>query len=293
MRVLIIGASGFIGRYVSRRLAASGHSVASAFNSRPPADDGAAWHRVEITDDAQLDALFHSSRPDAVIHLAAMADVGTAERNPQVATAVNATATESIARLSERHSARLVFVSTEYVFDGQHGPYLETAAPSPTTQYGRTKFEAEQSVAALCSRWSVLRTSIVYGWPAPGRRNFVPMLVDRLRRGEPYHGATNVYRSPVYVEHLVDGIVRIAEEAHAGIHHVAGSDWVTMYDFAVAVAVAVAEKFGLDSSLVIPASAPADDRLGLDCARTMSALGLPHPGLAQGLAAMRSAAPSR
>ena len=110
------------------------------------------------------------------------------------------------------------------------------------------------------------------------------MLVDRLRSGEPYHGATNVYRSPVYVKHLVDGIERIAEEAHTGIHHVAGSDWVTMYDFAVTVA----ERFGLDSNLVIPISAPTDDRMGLDCARTMSALGLPHPGLAQGLAAMRA-----
>ena len=287
MRVLIIGGSGFIGRYVSRRLAASGHSVASTFNSRPPADDGAAWHRVAVTDNAQLDALFQSSRPDAVIHLAAMADVGTAERNPDAARSVNATATEAIARLSERQSAHLLFVSTEYVFDGQSGPYLETDAPSPTTQYGRTKFEAEQSVAALCSRWSILRTSIVYGWPAPGRRNFVPMLVDRLRNGEPYQAPTNVYRSPVYIEHLVDGIVRIAEGAHAGIHHVAGADWVTMHDFAVAVA----EKFGLDSSLVIPASAPTDDRLGLDCARTMADLGLLHPGLNDGLAAMRAAAP--
>ena len=168
LRVLIIGASGFIGRYVSRRLAASGHSVASAFNSRPPADDGASWHRAEITDNAQLDALFALVQPDAVIHLAAMADVGTAERNPQVATAVNATATAAIASLCERYAARLVFMSTEYVFDGQHGPYLETAAPSPTTQYGRTKFEAEQSVAALCSRWSILRTSIVLWLAGPG-----------------------------------------------------------------------------------------------------------------------------
>ena len=289
MRVLIIGASGFIGRYLSRRLAASGHSVASAFDSRPPANDGASWHRVEITDNAQLDALFALVQPDAVIHLAAMADVGTAERNPDVARSVNATATAAIARLSERHSARLLFVSTEYVFDGQHGPYLETAAPSPTTQYGRTKFEAEQAVGSLAPNWSVLRTSIVYGWPAPGRRNFVPMLVDRLRNGEPYQAPTNVYRSPVYVKHLVDGIAQLVEAEDTGVHHVAGSDWVTMYDFAVAVA----ERFGLDSNLLIPASAPTDDRLGLDCARTMSALGLPHPGLAEGLAAMRAAAPPR
>lgn len=288
MRVLIIGASGFIGRYVSSRLAdAAGHTVFSTYNSRRPADDGASWHRLEITDGAQLDALFAVAQPQVVVHLAAMADVGTAERNPEVAAAVNATATETIARLCQRHDARLVFVSTEYVFDGLNGPYRESDPPSPNTQYGRTKFQAEQAVAALVSDWSILRTSIVYGWPAPGRRNFVPWLVDRLRNGEAYHAPTNVHRSPVYVEHVVDGIERLVEVEDTGIHHVAGSDWVTMCDFAVAVA----EKFGLDTSLVIPVTDPMDDRLGLDCARTMAGLGLPHPGLAEGLAAMRATAP--
>ncbi len=286
MRILIIGGSGFIGRYVSRRLVASGHTVVSTYNSRPPADDGATWPQVEITDPAALDALFALARPDVVVHLAAMADVGTAERNPERATAVNVTATEAIARLSERHSSRLLFVSTEYVFDGRNGPYTEDVAPAPTTQYGRTKFEAERAVAALVSNWSILRTSIVYGWPAPGRRNFVPMLVDRLRNGEPYHGPTNVHRSPVYVEHLVDGIERLVETESTGVHHVAGSDWVTMYDFAVAVS----EGFGLDTSLVVPGTDPMDDRLGLDSQRSIVVLGLQHPGLDAGLATLRASA---
>ena len=288
MRVLIVGASGFIGRYVSSRLAdAAGHTVFSTYQSRPPVDDGASWHRVEITDYAQLDALFDVAQPQVVVHLAAMADVGTAERNPEIAAAVNATATETIARQCERHSSRLVFVSTEYVFDGQHGPYRENDPPAPTTQYGRTKFQAEQAVASLESNWSILRTSIVYGWPAPGRRNFVPWLVERMRGGEAYHAPTNVHRSPVYVEHLVDGIERLLEYGATGIHHVAGSDWVTMHDFAVRVA----REFGLDPNSVIPTVNPVDDRLGLDCSRTMAGLGLIHPGLREGLTAMRLASP--
>ena len=288
MRVLIIGGSGFIGRYVSRRLVASGHTVSSAYNSRPPADDGATWRQVEITDPTALEALFALAQPEVVVHLAAMADVGTAERNPEAATTVNATATEAIARQSKRHEARLVFISTEYVFDGRNGPYREHDVPAPNTRYGYTKLQGEQAVTAIASRWSILRTSIVYGWPASGRRNFVPMLIDRLRNGEPYHGPTNVHRSPVYVEHLVDGIQRLAESDHAGIHHVAGSDWITMYDFAVTVA----GEFGLDPNLVIPSAAPVEDRLGLDGSRTMSTLGLPHPGLAEGLAAMAAGAPA-
>ena len=288
MRILIIGASGFIGRYVSRRLAdAAGHTVVGTYNARPPADDGASWYGLDITDAAQLDALFGAVQPDAVVHLAAMADVGTAERNPEVARAVNATATETIARLCQRHASRLVFVSTEYVFDGKRGYYREDDRPCPTSHYGLTKWEAEKSVMELASPWSILRTSIVYGWPAPGRRNFVPMLVDRLRNGEAYRAPTNVYRSPVYVEHLVDGIVRLVETEDTGVHHVAGSDWVTMHEFALTVA----ERFGLDPGLVIPVTDTIDDRLGLDCTRTMAGLGLPHPGLHEGLSAMRAAAP--
>ena len=290
MRILVIGASGFIGQYLVRRLCETpGHEVIGTFLSHPPANDGNSWHRLELTDTGSLEQLFRLSRPEVVVQLAAIADVGTAERDPERATAVNTAATAEITRLCRMHGAKLVFVSTEYVFDGTHGFYREDDAPKPTTHYGQTKWDAEQEVARLDFRWSILRTSIVYGWPGPGRRNFVPWLVDSLQNGQPYLGSTGAMRTPVYVEHLVDGIVKLVEEDYPGTHHVAGRDWVSMYDFAVAVA----EGFHLDHGLVISAdsgSAQAPDILGLDCARTMSLLNLPQPGLTEGIAAMRASA---
>ncbi len=296
MRVLVIGASGFIGRYLVKRFSASPESeVFCTFHARPPGDDANHWYQLELTDPVRLEKLFGLIQPDVVVHLAAMADVGTAEREPAMATAVNVAATSEIARLCNSHDARLVFVSTEYVFDGERGFYRENDTPNPTTHYGRTKWEAEQEVAWLAYGWSAIRTSIVYGWPAPGRRNFVPLLIERLRGGQTYSGSTEVMRTPVYVEHLVDGITKLVEEFRPGIYHVAGRDWVSMYDFALAVA----EGFGLDRELVVPAntplgtqlvSTPNPDRLGLNCSRTMSLLGIPHFGLADGIAAMRSSA---
>ena len=295
MKVLVIGASGFIGRHLVSRLGATGgHEVFCTFRSRPLTADpgnrtrprGQHWYQLELTDPVELEKLFGLIRPDMVLHLAAMADVGTAERKPDMAAAVNVVATANVARLSEAFGARLLFVSTEYVFNGQRGLYLEDDSPDPTTQYGRTKRDAEREVVRRAFDGSVLRTSIVYGWPAPGRRNFVPALIERLQKGETYSASTQVMRSPVYVEHLVEGMVRLVEDNHPGIHHVAGRDWVSMYEFALAVA----DSFGLDRNLVIPSDdpPPSPDRLGLDCARTMELLGLEPFGLAEGLAAMRA-----
>ncbi len=288
MRVLVIGASGFIGRYLARRLdSLAGVETYCTFRSRPAGDDRNHWYQVELTDPVALDKVFGMIRPDMVVHLAAMADVGTCEREQETATEVNVGATSELVKLCLSGGARLLFVSTEYVFDGSQGFYREDDAANPTTHYGRTKREAEQAVATLDAYGASLRTSIVYGWPWPGRRNFVPALVERLRRGEAYHGGTGVMRSPVYVEHLVDGLARLVEEFHPGIHHLAGSNWVSMYDFARAVA----REFGLDQGLVMPAEGATGnpDRLGLDCEQTMRRLGLESQSLAEGLAAMRAA----
>ena len=288
MRILIIGASGFIGRYLARRLTGTaGHEVFGTFRSSPPVREGGSWHRVELTNTAELERVFRVSRPNVVVHLAAIADVGAAEREPDRATAVNVAATGVIVRLCRAQGARLVFVSTEYVFDGQRGFYREDETPNPTTHYGRTKWEAERQVAELASQWSVLRTSIVYGWPLQEHRNFVPWLIGRLQGGQPYRAASHVLRTPVYVEDLVDGIAKLVEEHYPGIHHVAGRDWVSMYDFSLAVA----EGFQLDSDLVIPAEAmesQSNERLGLDCARTMGRLSLPQQGLGEGIKRMRA-----
>lgn len=303
MRILVTGASGFIGKYLVRRLKETNNcEIVCTFFSGAPQDDRCSWHQVELTDTSGLEQVFRLAKPDVVIHLAAVADVNTAETYPERATLVNVGGTSSITRLCVLHRAKLVFVSTEYVFDGERGPYLEDDTPSPNTHYGLTKWEAEQLVSRISTPWSILRTSIVYGWPPEGHRNYVPVLIDRLRKGFSFNSPTDVYRTPIYAEQLADGILELVIGNYSGIHHVAGPEVVSMYQFASAVAkefhldpnliVSVSENSGMSADTEVLANnktSAGPDMRGLDCTRTMKILGLRQLDLAQGLAEMRAA----
>ena len=300
MRILIIGASGFIGHYLLRRLRQnSDYEVTSTYSSREPQDIIHSWYRLEITDHQRLDQVFSQARPDVVVLLAAIADVGTVERAPARATEVNVEGTAQVARLCTQHQASLVFLSSEYVFSGDRGNYREDDAPGPNTHYGRTKWQAELAVAREASQWSIVRTSLVYGWPIIGRRNVASNIIDRLKKDETFVGNTNSYRTPIYVEHLTEGILELVTNYHPGVCHIAGADWINMYQFARAVS----EASDLDSSLVTPGQALADvpfktdssedleqdrrpDILGLDCTQTNRRLGLRAFNVVTGLQEM-------
>ena len=300
MRVLIIGASGFIGHSLQRRLLQkSGFEVTSTYNSRAPQDIDQSWYPLEITDYRRLDQVFLQARPEVVVLLAAIADVGTAERVPARATEVNVDGARQVAQLCNQHHARLVFLSSEYVFRGDRGNYQEDDTPNPNTHYGRTKWQAELAVAYEASMWSIARTSLVYGWPLTGRQNLATAIVNRLKNGETYEGDTGTYRTPIYVEYLTEGIMQLVANYHPGISHLAGADWMNMYQFGRAVAGA----FDLDNRLVNPVPVLADlppenappegleqglrpDILGLDCTQTNHRLGLRAFSVVTGLQEM-------
>jgi dTDP-4-dehydrorhamnose reductase len=279
MRILVTGAAGFLGRALVATLHATGHAV------------DVADRRVDVRDAAAVRALGRHGHRDAVVHLAAMSRIDGVAADPAAGWQVNVVGTANVAALSRELGAHLVLLSTDSVFDGAAGPYAEGDTPNPINAYGRTKLAAEEAVARAGGASLIVRTSLIYGWSAPGRFvNFAPRVVQALRGGQAVTGYTDMLRSPIYVRDLAHLLRQVLERRTEGLLHLAGTDTVSMARFATAVAVA----FGLNTRLVTLAPAPPGDHsrsraLGLRVDRARHELGLALPSLDDGLARMRAA----
>jgi dTDP-4-dehydrorhamnose reductase len=185
---------------------------------------------LDVTDAEALDARFDRDRPDVVINCAAWTDVDGAEEAEDQAMAVNGGGAGNVAAAAAAVGARVVYVSTDYVFDGlKDSPYAEVDEPAPQSAYGRTKLAGEEATAAANRRHFVVRSSWLFGI---GGRNFVETMLQLAAD----HGEVLVVRdqvgSPTYTWHLASGIVRLIEGSSWGIHHMAAAGACSWYEFA-------------------------------------------------------------
>jgi dTDP-4-dehydrorhamnose reductase len=185
---------------------------------------------LDVTDMDAVGRRFERDRPDVVINCAAWTDVDGAESAEEQATAVNGVGAGNVAAAAGMVGAKVVYVSTDYVFDGHKDtPYVEVDEPAPQSAYGRTKLAGEQATAAANRRHFIVRSSWLFGI---GGRNFVETMLQLAAD----HGEVLVVRdqvgSPTYTWHLAAGIVRLIDGSTYGIHHMAGAGACSWYDFA-------------------------------------------------------------
>ncbi len=208
-----------LGHDVVLGAANAGHDVA-----------GFGHRELDVTDSDAISRRIDVERPDVVINCAAWTDVDGAEEAEPAAMAANGTAAGSVAAAAAAVDAKVVYVSSDYVFDGsKDSPYVETDQPAPLSAYGRTKLAGEEATAAASDRSFVVRSSWLFGINGP---NFVATML-RLAAD---HGEVLVVRdqvgSPTYTWHLAYGIVRLIEGASYGIHHMAAEGHCSWYEFA-------------------------------------------------------------
>src|SRR6476660_4849024 len=184
MRITVTGANGLVGSRLCRLLVVEGHAVTAVARGERRTVGDYAYVSCDLSDPDGVQRALDASRPEAIVHTASMTDVDGCERDPDGAWEANVVATGHVARHARRSGAHLVHVSTDYVFDGQDGPYDEEARPNPSGVYARTKWLGEEAVRLLAGSWAIARTAVVYGFPPSQRPNFGSWLLGTLREGK-------------------------------------------------------------------------------------------------------------
>jgi len=239
MKVLVTGASGLLGRELTRELLSRGHEVVGLHNRNAvPIEHGKLTKvRIDLTDRVRLEDLILRVRPDAVIHCAAYTDVDGCERDRARAWSINVEATRSVVRASRVVKAYLIYVSTDYVFDGTEGLYRETDTPYPINYYGLTKLVGEELVKSSDLLYTIVRPSAIYG-VGGSKKSFAEFVAEKLSRGETVYALTDQYVSPTLNTLLAKAIAEIVELRPMGVIHVAG-ERMSRYEFATRVAKAL------------------------------------------------------
>lgn len=277
MRILLTGATGLLGRAVFARLSRR-HDITLAgtcfSRSRPP------FHRVDLTSPGEVAALFAEFRPDFVIHAAAERRPDVVDGDPERARALNVEATARIAESCRAQGASLLYISTDYVFDGSAPPYFPNSPENPLNGYGKMKLEGEWRIREIfgheaSARAFMLRISILYGPVETLGESAVTELAAKLLQGKPCAMEHWANRYPLHVEDVAQAIERIVDAWASGSARpestflLSGPETFTKYEMALVMA----RILGVDAALIVPdPSQPAGAPRPKDCRMDTSLL---------------------
>lgn len=252
MKLLITGASGLYGSKLAKLAIERGIEVYSS-DIQDTSISG-NFVKLDISGRAQVDEVFGRIKPDVVVHAATLTDVDKCELNKELAWKINVDGTINIAKAAKRLGAFLVYISTDYVFSGEKGYYVESDSPDPVNYYGLTKLEAETVVMSMMpeSDFFIGRPSVMYGsTPAAGKVNFALWIIESLRKGERIKIVTDQWNTPTLNTNLAEMTLEVVERRLSGVYHTCGATRVSRFEFAEKIA----DCFGLDKSLIDKVSA--------------------------------------
>lgn len=249
MKILVTGSNGLLGQKLTVLLEQdpSVHLIATARGTSALPIRKGEFHALDITDGTAIDNVFSTAKPDVVINTAAMTQVDQCETEREACWSANVTAVENIVRSCTNYRVRLVHVSTDFIFDGSHGPLDEQEKPGPVNYYGESKLAAEQVVQKSSLEWAILRTVLVYGITSDmSRSNIVLWVKNSLEQGKTIQVVNDQWRTPTLAEDLAMGCYLAAIKKAKGIYHISGKDFLSPYD----IAIQTADFFKLDKSLI-------------------------------------------
>ena len=249
MKILVTGSNGLLGQKLTLLLASHPQHTLIATargNETVPVTHG-HFENLDITNPQEVQRVIGQNKPDVVINTAAMTNVDQCELNQAECWKANVDSVAYVVEACQRNNARLIHVSTDFIFDGSRGPLDETEEPGPVNYYGQSKLAAETLVMKSKLEWSILRTVLVYGITHDmSRSNIVLWVKNSLEQGKTIQVVNDQWRTPTLAEDLAIGCYLAAEKNARGVYHISGKDFLSPYD----IAILTADFFGLDKSLI-------------------------------------------
>lgn len=258
-KILITGSNGLLGQKLVYKLRNREDVICIATargENRLVKQDGYSYESLDITNKKNVEEVFAKYMPDVVINTAAMTNVDACETEKELCIAMNVTAVEHQIKALEKLQAEqkgyqphFLHLSTDFIFDGTHGPLDESEKPNPLSFYGDSKLSAEKLTQSSQLSWSIARTVLVYGIvDNMSRSNIVLWVKSNLEQGKKINVVDDQFRTPTLAEDLADGCILIAMKRAKGIYNISGKNFYSILELAQKVA----DYYHLDKSLINP-----------------------------------------
>ena len=286
IRLLITGASGLLGKKMMKMLPGLGFDVLGTSSKA-----SGKIKKMDVTDWKEVMDVVSGFKPDVVVHAAAVINVDWCEKNKDEAFRINVEGTSNVVEACNQNGAKMVLISTDYVFDGKkRGKYREEDERNPIGAYGWTKAEAEKVVEDMSNDAIIARASVLYGYnDRKDRETYVTYVIDTLKARKEVHGFTDQYNNPALIDEVVEAIAKLIKLDEEGIFHVTGPENLSRYEFAMKIA----KVFGFDKGLVKKGTwessehkAPRAKRLD-ESIKKLESKGIRMSGIEEGLKKMK------
>lgn len=249
MKVLITGANGLLGQKLVNLYENNNdiEVIAAARGANRNPFGSYTYEQMDVTVRSEVDKIISKHTPDVVINTAAMTHVDECELNPEACQKLNVDAVSHLIDACKKTGSFLIHLSTDFIFDGEDGPYKEDDLPNPLSKYAESKLESEKLLVASEVKFAIVRTMLVYGIVHDmSRSNIILWVKKSLEEKQLIKVVNDQWRTPTLAEDLAKGCALIAEKQAEGIWHISGKDLLTPYEMAIATA----EFFDLDKALI-------------------------------------------
>lgn len=251
-RILVVGANGMLGQRVIHFYAYNKNVQVLGCSVEPESVyDNADYICCDMTRREDIKNAVYNFYPDFIVNAAAFTNVDKSESEREQAWKVNVKGVEYLAETCRVLDTHLIHISSDYIFDGLHGPYGEKAKPNPLGYYGRTKLASENALKISGAIYTILRTNVLYGI-ANSRPDFVRWVVNSLRSGNRIRIVTDQINNPTFIDDLVQAISKVIEFGKPGIYNIGGKEFLSRFKFTQMIA----DFFNLDKNLITPILTP-------------------------------------